>query len=164
MRRIQIGFSGTVAVRNQMSTLKHSIRHQQAQLNSLESIVRQGPRPYSADMSDDLSASTSSRLADSGAGAGAGNAYGLANGHSIGGTPSSPPSSFVVQSPTKVKKRSSYDVLQSIAGPESNLPLPVPREAGEENGSIPEGIPVGPPSTLGHFKRPSSPSRSLSRM
>ncbi|KAJ6581681.1 hypothetical protein B0H19DRAFT_515910 [Mycena capillaripes] len=41
-----------VAVRNQVSTLKHTIRHQQAQLQSLENMLLRGPRPYPPEISD----------------------------------------------------------------------------------------------------------------
>ncbi|KAG9224140.1 hypothetical protein CCMSSC00406_0006808 [Pleurotus cornucopiae] len=124
-----------VALRNQMSTLKHSIRQQQAQLHNLENIVLRGPRPLPPDTSDIMLSSPP------------------------------PPSSFSpVPTATKVKRRSSYDVLQGIAGPESSLPLP--RREAEENG-IQEGVPmsfgVGPSSPTS-FKRASSPMRTLSRI
>ncbi|KAK0501606.1 hypothetical protein EDD18DRAFT_1307117 [Armillaria luteobubalina] len=35
-----------IAVRNHISTLKHSIRHQQAQVHDLENVILRGPRPY----------------------------------------------------------------------------------------------------------------------
>jgi len=119
-----------------MSTLKHTIRHQQAQLHSLENHLLRGPRPLQ-DFSDDMTSSTSP-----------------------------PPSSYMPSASTtsKMKKRSSYDILHGIAGPDSSLPLPK-RDGLEENG-IREGIPmtfgVGPvsPST---YKRASSPTRTLSR-
>ncbi|KAJ6518952.1 hypothetical protein C8R45DRAFT_10515 [Mycena sanguinolenta] len=41
-----------VAVRNQVSTLKHTIRHQQAQLQTLENMLLRGPRPYPPEISD----------------------------------------------------------------------------------------------------------------
>ncbi|KAG5654166.1 hypothetical protein H0H81_006548 [Sphagnurus paluster] len=82
---------------------------------------------------------------------------------------SPPPTSYptTVSAAVKVKRRSSYDVLQGIAGPESNLPLPK-RDGPDENGhSIQEGVPVSfslvstsPPL----FKRASSPTRTLSRI
>jgi hypothetical protein len=63
-----------------------------------------------------------------------------------------------------MKRRSSYDILHSIAGPDSSLPLPK-RDGLEENG-IREGIPmtfgISPASPT--FKRASSPTRTLSRM
>ncbi|KAF7370473.1 hypothetical protein MSAN_00679100 [Mycena sanguinolenta] len=41
-----------VAVRNQVSTLKHTIRHQQAKLQTLENMLLRGPRPYPPELSD----------------------------------------------------------------------------------------------------------------
>ena len=126
-----------------MSTLKHNIRHQQAQLNNLESVVRNSPRPYVPELVEDYNTMASSS------------------------TPSSPPSSFAPNGPTttKMKRRSSHDVLLNIAGPDSSLPLPK-REPGDENG-IQEGVPMtfgvssaSPPS----YKRVSSPTRTLSRV
>lgn len=115
----------SVAVRNQVSTLKHTIRHQQAQLHNLENVLLRGPRKL---QDDDMT--------------------------------SPPPSSYVAvdATPTKVKRRSSYDILQGIAGRDSSLPLPK-KDVLEENG-IQEGIPATPPS----YKRVSSPTRTLSRM
>ncbi|KAG6816051.1 hypothetical protein H0H87_008967 [Tephrocybe sp. NHM501043] len=58
-------------------------------------------------------------------------------------SPTSPPTSFAPiasTSATKVKRRSSFEVLQGIAGPDSNLPLPK-RDGNEENG-IQEGVPM----------------------
>ncbi|KAF9472857.1 hypothetical protein BDN70DRAFT_886506 [Pholiota conissans] len=123
-----------VAVRNQMSTLKHNIRQQQAQLNTLENIVRSGPRPYSQELMDDSN-------------------YNMAASSS-----SPPPSSYVpssIQSPAAMKRRSSHDILQSIAGPDSSLPLPRREIIQEENG-IREGIPTQSPS----YKRAPSPTKS----
>jgi len=118
-----------------MSTLKHNIRQQQAQLNNLENIVRSGPRPYGPELTDDSYMAASSAS-----------------------TSTTPPSSYSVPAPTstKMKRRSSHDVLSNLAGPDSSLPLP--RRDTEEDNSIREGIPS--PS---HYKRPSSPSRTLSR-
>ena len=130
-----------VAVRNQVSTLKHNIRQQQAQLNTLENIVRSGPRPYwpeiISDNHNDMQATASSS--------------------------STPPSSYApgTSTSTKVKRRSSHDVLLSLAGPESHIPLPK-REPGEENG-IREGIPSNYPPNQTSFKRTPSPTRTLSR-
>ncbi|KAG6908890.1 hypothetical protein DXG01_002868 [Tephrocybe rancida] len=126
-----------VAVRNQVSTLKHSIRHQQAQLHSLENILLSGPRGVQDPFNDMTS-------------------------------PTSPPTSFAPIASTsaavKIKRRTSFDVLQSIAGPDSSLPLPK-RDGVEENG-IQEGVPMtfgvgtgAPPP----YKRTSSPTRTLSR-
>ncbi|KAG6841239.1 hypothetical protein C0991_000523 [Blastosporella zonata] len=80
----------------------------------------------------------------------------------------SPPTSFAPiasTSATKVKLRTSFEVLQGIAGPDSSLPLPK-RDGAEENG-IQEGVPMtfgvgsgAPPP----YKRTSSPTRTLSRI
>ncbi|PPQ68052.1 hypothetical protein CVT26_007336 [Gymnopilus dilepis] len=141
----------SVAVRNQMSTLKHNIRQQQAQLNTLENIVRSGPRPYGPELTMDRddnyiplagSASTSSMPPSS-----------YNNGASTSGTASAA---------IKVKRRSSHDVLLSLAGPDSNLPLPVrDRDSTLDENGIREGIPSTSPTSI---KRPPSPTRTLSRI
>ncbi|KAF8872789.1 hypothetical protein CPB85DRAFT_1349380 [Mucidula mucida] len=54
-----------VAVRNHISTLKHTIRHQQAQVHELENTILRGPRPY-ADLPPDypmMATAASRRLA-----------------------------------------------------------------------------------------------------
>ena len=125
-----------------MSTLKHNIRHQQAQLNNLENVVRNSPRQYVPELIEDHPMASSS-------------------------TSSTPPISFVPNVPTttKMKRRSSHDVLLNIAGPDSSLPLPK-REPADENG-IQEGVPMtfgvssANPSL---YKRVSSPTRTLSRV
>ncbi|EKM81625.1 hypothetical protein AGABI1DRAFT_69955 [Agaricus bisporus var. burnettii JB137-S8] len=109
-----------VQVRTHISTLKHSIRHQQAQLQSLENIIRAGPRPLHMPP-DDAPA----------------------------------PAPATPATPVKILRRSSYDVLQSIAGPASSLPLP---KRDHDTTDILEGIPMT------SFRRPSSPTRSLSRI
>ncbi|KAG6896217.1 hypothetical protein C0992_009685 [Termitomyces sp. T32_za158] len=83
-------------------------------------------------------------------------------------SPTSPPSSFnLTETPsaTKVKRRTSFDVLQGIAGPDSSLPLPK-RDGIGENG-IQEGVPlsfgVGVAAPLS-YKRTPSPTRTLSRI
>ncbi|KAH0583032.1 hypothetical protein H2248_010917 [Termitomyces sp. 'cryptogamus'] len=128
-----------VAIRNQVSTLKHTIRHQQAQLHSLENILLSGPRGLQQDISIDIMTSSMS-----------------------------PPSSYSPiesTSAAKVRRRTSFEVLQGIAGPESNLPLPK-RDGLGENG-IQQGVPISfgvgaaaPPS----YKRTPSPTRTLSRI
>src|SRR5882757_8237026 len=127
-----------------MSTLKHHIRHQQAQLNNLENVVRNTPRPYVAETIEDHHHTMASSS-----------------------TSSTPPSSFVPNGPTttKMKRRSSHDVLLNIAGPDSSLPLP--RREPEAENDIQEGIPMtfgvssaSPPL----YKRVSSPTRTLSRV
>lgn len=127
-----------VAVRNQVATLKHTIRHQQAQLITLENTLRTQPRPLH-DFSDPMLAT------------------------------SYPPSSYDPGAPStsKMKKRSSFDILHGIAGPDSNLPLPRRDAASLEENGIQEGIPmsfgVGPVSPTS-YKRGPSPTRTLSRM
>ena len=122
-----------------MSALKHTIRHQQAQLQNLESILQRTPRLP-------LTASTSS-------------------------PPSSPPPELSPSDlpPTtlngKIKRRSSFDVLHSLAGPDSNLPLPRRDPGSLSQDGIREGVPMdfgaGPSSQT--YKRQSSPTRTLSR-
>ncbi|KAI0058812.1 hypothetical protein BV25DRAFT_1829565 [Artomyces pyxidatus] len=132
-----------VAIRNHMSTLKHTIRHQQAQLQTLENIIHRTPRipitsmnsPPPSPLPGDLVPSTSPD------------------------TPHTPNG--------KMKRRSSYDALLNLAGPESSLPLPR-REPGASlsQDGIREGIPMefgaGPSSQT--YKRQSSPTRTLSRI
>ncbi|KAF9038606.1 hypothetical protein BJ165DRAFT_1499150 [Panaeolus papilionaceus] len=157
-----------VAVRNQMSTLKHNIRQQQAQLNTLETIVRSGPRPLaytssaSAMSATDL---TEEALFASTSSTGEGGKNGLST------STNAPPSSFNAPNglSTKMKRRSSHDVLQSLAGPESSLPLPKrdmssasTEDLTSTSPRIQEGVPY-PSSPPGH-KRASSPFRSFSRI
>ena len=128
-----------------MSTLKHDIRHKQAQLNSLETIIRTVPRPYSSDLLLDNYTSPVASMS----------------------TSPPPPSSFPTPKTTKMQRRSSFDVLQGIAGRDSSLPLPKRESVDLENGSIREGIPLlfaTGSTSPGHQRRPSSPTRSLSRM
>ncbi|OSD05345.1 hypothetical protein PYCCODRAFT_1450491 [Trametes coccinea BRFM310] len=126
----------TVAIRNQMSTLKHNIRHQQAQLAALEKEVLKGPRPLPPGIFN--SPPMSPAELDS----------------------ASPPSSFT----PRIARRSSYDALQGLAGPESSLPLP--RRDGERKSSFGEenGIREGIPTPSGSGNRSSSPTRTLSRI
>ncbi|KAH8103945.1 hypothetical protein BXZ70DRAFT_888773 [Cristinia sonorae] len=130
----------TVALRTQMSTLKHNIRHQQAQLHSLENTMLRGPRPLPPGVFTSPPTSPAE----------------------LGDTPP-PPSAFTPpshSSTSRISRRNSYEVLQTLAGPDSSLPLPrrESRNFGEENG-IREGIPVGSPT-----KRAASPTRTLSRI
>ena len=118
-----------------MSTLKHTIRHQQAQLHNLENILQRTPRLP-------LTASTSSP------------------------PPDLSPSDAPPTTPNgKLKRRSSFDVLQSLAGPDSNLPLPRRDPGSLSQDGIREGVPMdfgaGPSSQS--YKRQSSPTRTLSR-
>ena len=119
----------TVAIRHQMSTLKHNIRHQQAQLAALENTVLRGPRPLPPGIFNSPPMSPSE-------------------------LDSNPP-------PSRVARRSSFEALQGLAGPDSGLPLPRKSSNmsfGDENG-IREGIPTG----SGAANRSSSPTRTLSR-
>ncbi|KAG1739357.1 hypothetical protein EDD22DRAFT_922411 [Suillus occidentalis] len=141
--------NGTVAVRNQMSTLKHSIRHQQAQLHSLENIILRGSRPLPPGfMAPSHSPHPSSEdVLD------------------ISPCPVSYTTSF---STPKMQRRSSFDVLQGLAGRESNLPLPRRESATPilKRDGIREGIPMdfgGSPVHAMNTKRMSSPTRTLSR-
>ncbi|KAH9911289.1 uncharacterized protein B0H18DRAFT_873249 [Fomitopsis serialis] len=124
-----------VAIRNQMSTLKHTIRHQQAQLQSLENTILRGPRPLPP---------------------------GIMNSppHSPTDFDQTFASGSTYMSP-RVQKRNSFEVLHGLAGPESSLPLPRREERsrsfGEENG-IREGIPTS------SWTRQQSPTRTLSRI
>ncbi|KAF8916116.1 hypothetical protein CPB85DRAFT_1291648 [Mucidula mucida] len=125
-----------VAVRNHISTLKHTIRHQQAQVHELENTILRGPRPY-ADLPPD---------------------------YPMMATAASPPPSSYTSTSTKMSRRSSFEVLQGIAGPESNLPLP---RRLDEDSSIKEGIPMSfgaGPANANSYKRNSSPTRGLSRI
>ncbi|KAJ7696494.1 hypothetical protein B0H17DRAFT_907163, partial [Mycena rosella] len=120
-----------------VSTLKHTIRHQQAQLQTLENMLLRGPRPYPPEIADPMLSSSP----PNGAAASASAAL-------------------------KMSRRSSYDVLHGIA-PDSNLPLPrrdAPpledfREGIPMNFATPAS-PASPPS----YKRGTSPTRTLSRI
>ena len=48
----------------------------------------------------------------------------------------------IVSPATKMKRQSSYDVLQNLAGPDSSLPLPLPKRDGLEENGIREGVPM----------------------
>jgi hypothetical protein len=128
----------SVSVRHHMSTLKHSIRHQQAQLQNLENILQRTPRmPITASNSPPTSP-----------------------------LPNPSTSELPRTSPNgKVKRRSSFDVLQSLAGPDSSLPLPRRDPGPLSQDGIREGVPMdfgaGTPSQP--YKRLSSPTRTLSR-
>jgi hypothetical protein len=139
-----------VAIRTHMSTLKHSIRQQQAQLHTLENIVLRGPRPLPPGMLS--SPPRSPDLPD------------------FNIPPPPLPSQYTPTPNSKLQKRSSFDILHSMA-PESSLPLPKrdvlsSPPAKQDGGMIPEGIPVdfGVGSTSPNaYKRISSPTRTLSR-
>lgn len=130
-----------VSIRHHMSTLKHSIRHQQAQLQNLENLLQRAPR---ISMSFNISNSPpTSPLSD-------------------------PPLSDLppTVSNGKVRLRSSFDVLQSLAGPDSNLPLPRHDPGSLSQDGIREGVPMdfGAGPSNQSYKRQSSPTRTLSRM
>lgn len=135
----------TVAVRNHIATLKHNIRQQTAQLHNLENVVLSGPRPYPAGIMSLHSPSSSTVDLTS---------------------ESTPPSSVSHDqrsstSSHRMSKRSSFEKLHNMAGPDSSLPLPM-RES-----SIREGVPMefGVSDVKpGHHKRVSSPTRTYSRM
>ncbi|KAJ7917564.1 hypothetical protein B0H13DRAFT_1995065 [Mycena leptocephala] len=119
-----------------VSTLKHTIRHQQAQLQSLENMLLRGPRPYPSEISDPMALPSTS-----------------------------PPNGAGPGSPVKTKRRSSYDVVLGIAGADSNLPLPRRDPAALEDfrEGIPmtfNGGPTSPPK----YNRGGSPTRTLSRI
>ncbi|KAL4249868.1 hypothetical protein ABKN59_002032 [Abortiporus biennis] len=143
-----------VAIRTQMSTLKHNIRQQQAQLHTLESTLLRGPRPLPAGViSSPTSPSDYDFISPSS------NSY---FSQASTASTSTSPSSF---NPTpKMQKRNSFEVLQGLAGPDSSLPLPRrdsrANSFGEENSlnGITEGIPTGV------NKRAQSPTRTLSRI
>jgi hypothetical protein len=161
-----------VAVRNHISTLKHTIRQQQAQLHNLENIVLRGPRPYPQAIMPsnhapsastvDLTSVTSDSTAPSsfsihhhhGHGHGQSSS---SNRDSTSTTPSSPSSKAM-------RRRSSFDILHNIA-PDSSLPLPK-RESMRQDAGIREGVPMEfgvSQVNLGHHKRVSSPTRTYSR-
>ena len=156
----------TVAVRNHISTLKHSIRHQQAQLHNLENIVLRGPRPYPPGIMPsshspsastvDLTSSTSDSTAPS--------SYSHQNHNGQPQSPSPPNRESISSSPKAMRRRSSFDILHNIA-PDSSLPLPK-RESMRQDGGIREGVPMEfgvSQAHLGHHKRVSSPTRTYSR-
>ncbi|EIW75081.1 hypothetical protein CONPUDRAFT_132015 [Coniophora puteana RWD-64-598 SS2] len=125
-----------VAVRNQISTLRHSIRLQQAQLHSLEDIILAGPRPLPLGFMMPLSPGTTTQddsVLD-------------ISPYPAPGTP-------------KMQRRNSHDHLQGLAGRDSGLPLPLQQDG------IREGVPTdfGTPSKDA-MRRQHSLDRSLSRI
>lgn len=141
-----------VAIRNQVSTLKHSIRQRQAQLHSLENVTLRGPRPLPPGF---MTSSTHSR-------------YSSEDVLDISHPPVAYNNSF---STPKMQRRSSFDVLHGLAGPESSLPLPK-RESITPILKVADGIREGIPMEFGgsssphrdFLKRTSSPTRTLSRI
>lgn len=153
-----------VAVRNHISTLRHSIRQQQAQLHNLENIVLRGPRPYPPGVMPSSHSPSSSTVDLTSRTSAASDSTAPSSFSHHGEQPSASSSA----SPGKLKKRSSFDILHNIA-PDSSLPLPRrERESIRQEGGIREGVPmefgVAPTINLGHHKRVSSPTRTYSRM
>ncbi|EKM50610.1 uncharacterized protein PHACADRAFT_213510 [Phanerochaete carnosa HHB-10118-sp] len=143
----------TVAIRTQMSTLKHTIRQQQAQLHNLENNLLRGPRPLPPGILNSPPISPDELDSDPSP------SFGRSNSHNPSSGSSSPG--------IKMQRRSSFEILSGLAGPESSLPLPRPNANNvrpssymeESPLSIREGIPLTSPS-----KRVSSPTRTLSRI
>ncbi|KAL5513312.1 hypothetical protein ACEPAH_3710 [Sanghuangporus vaninii] len=129
-----------VSIRSHISSLKHTIRHQQAQLQTLENILHRSSYPVSVNHSKRSSPPISST-----------------------DLPSPQCSSYSSPSALKLQRRtSSLEILQSMAGPDSLLPLPK-----QEGSAIREGVPTDfTANTLSpdHVKRSVSPTRSLSRI
>lgn len=129
-----------------MSTLKHSIRHQQAQLQNLENLLQLAPRiPMSLNNTSSNSSPPPSPLPDPSDIPATANAATTPNG--------------------KVRRRSSFDILHSLAGPDSNLPLPRREPGSLGQDGIREGVPMdfGAGASSQSYKRQSSPTRTLSR-
>ncbi|KAF9645889.1 hypothetical protein BDM02DRAFT_3100708, partial [Thelephora ganbajun] len=155
-----------VALRQQMSNLRHSIRQQTAQLHGLESIVLRGPRPLPPGMIN----SPPSSPTDS--------SFHLSSSHRSSDMSLPPPPSNVANTISNINKRNSREHLYGLAGPESSLPLPrrdLSRTRNASGGGLDDGmdgIKEGIPSSFGstssaHLhtpKRQSSPTRSLSRI
>jgi hypothetical protein len=137
----EIVTSATVSIRHHMSTLKHSIRHQQAQLQNLENLLQLAPRMPMSTLNTSNSPPPSP-------------------------LPPPDPSDLPATTPNGkiIRRRSSFDILHSLAGPDSNLPLPR-RDAPLSQDGIREGVPMdfGPGSPSQSYKRQSSPTRTLSR-
>ena len=92
----------TVSIRHHMSTLNYSICHQQAQLQNLENLLLQlaSRIPMSVSQYFQFSAS-------------------LASTGPVGSRPNDPK-----WEGQKVRRHSSFNILHSLAGSDSNLPLP----------------------------------------
>ena len=146
-----------------MSSLRHSIRQQTAQLHNLESIVLRGPRPLPPGMIN----SPPSSPTDS--------SFHPPSPHRSPDVSLPPPN--MTSSMSNMNRRNSREHLYGLAGPESSLPLPrrdLSRTRNISGGGfddgmdgIREGIPSSfnsPSSAHPHGpKRQSSPTRSLSR-
>ncbi|KIY49933.1 hypothetical protein FISHEDRAFT_65051 [Fistulina hepatica ATCC 64428] len=108
-----------------MSTLKHTIRHQQAQLQNLENMLHSSPRPLPPAQDN-----------------------------------ATPPSSYIsstISSTSKMQRRSSFEVLQGMAGADSSLPLP--KRDNLDDNCIREGIPTSSSPSLSQKRISSSLSR-----
>ena len=139
-----LAYPKTVSIRHHMSTLKHSIRHQQAQLHHLENLLQLAPRMPMSSLNNTTSLNSS--------------------------PPPSPlpdPSDHTPTTPNGkvIRRRSSFDILHSLAGPDSNLPLPRRDPGLLSQDGIREGVPMdfGTSPTSQSYKRQSSPTRTLSR-
>ena len=140
---VVLAYPKTVSIRHHMSTLKHSIRHQQAQLHHLENLLQLAPRMPMSSLNNTTSSNSS--------------------------PPPSPLPDPLDHAPTtpngKIRRRSSFDILHSLAGPDSNLPLPRRDPGLLSQDGIREGVPMdfGASPTSQSYKRQSSPTRTLSR-
>lgn len=151
-----------VALRQQMSNLRHSIRQQTAQLHNLESVVLRGPRPLPPGMINSPPSSPTDSSFHS---------------HRNSDPFLPPPPLNMATSMSTMSKRNSREHLYGLAGPESSLPLPRRDPSRTRNISggglddgmdgIREGIPSSFNSTspihLHTPRRQESPTRSLSR-
>ena len=138
-----------MSIRNRVSTLKHTIRHQQAQLQTLENTLRRSPTPSSSPVK---SASNS-----------ASDLY--PERHSNAAAPGTISDSFSLKTQ---RRTSSFEILQNMAGPESLLPLPRKDGLGglARTDSIREGVPADfnmDSLNTSQTRRTSSPTRTLSR-
>ena len=161
---IQLKLFSVVALRQQMSNLRHSIRQQTAQLHNLESIVLRGPRPLPPGMINSSPPSPT-------------DSFFQPSSYRNTDMSLSPPSPNMASSTNNASKRNSREHLYGLAGPESSLPLP--RRDPSRNRNISggglddgmDGIREGIPSSFGSTssaqfhtpKRQHSPTRSLSR-
>ncbi|KAH8108321.1 hypothetical protein DFH11DRAFT_1634401 [Phellopilus nigrolimitatus] len=127
-----------------MSSLKHTIRHQQAQLHNLENILRSS-RPMSGNPNKVASYSPPSSFTD------------------LPPSPLPSSSNGTAQTPKMQRRTSSFEILQGLAGPESLLPLPK-KDGGplRPEGILREGVPTEFMSSANG--RSSSPTRTLSRI
>ncbi|KZT20113.1 hypothetical protein NEOLEDRAFT_1076403 [Neolentinus lepideus HHB14362 ss-1] len=141
-----VSLDDPVALRQHMSSLRHSIRQQQAQLQRLENEVLKGPRPLPP---------------------------GIMGSPPVSPADLDPPSPYPPSTSSSSwihMRKSSHEALSELAGSDSNIPLP--RRDGTPSlhaDGIPEGKPmefsVGSlPNQSLSVRRQSSPTRSLSRI